>query len=60
MESMVSHMSVSDCGGNLPYPMHNMWDMAWTHVEIIHWLLATTIIYELSYMINLFLQSRDS
>ena len=28
MLSMVSHMSVSDWGGNLPYPMHNMWDIA--------------------------------
>ena len=28
MLSMVSHMSVKDCGGNLPYPMQSMCDMA--------------------------------
>lgn len=28
MDSMVSHMSVSDCGGKRPYPMHSMCDMA--------------------------------
>lgn len=28
MDSMVSHMSVSDWGGNRPYPMHSMCDIA--------------------------------
>ena len=28
MLMMVSHTSVTFCGGHLPKPMHSMWDMA--------------------------------